>query len=155
MSNKILETIFGGSCLSSGSFRLPSTYGYVVLTGVGSCFLTVWQAVQVGKMRKKNKIFYPIMYSADDALFNCYQRAHQNTLENYPQFLATLAWGGLEMPVLSSLAGVIWIFGRIAYSRGYYSGDPKKRMQGSFGYIGSLVLLGASIKLAFRLIRSR
>jgi len=30
-------------------------------------------------MRKKTGIKYPTMYSEKDNLFNCYQRAHQNT----------------------------------------------------------------------------
>ena len=54
-------------------------------------------------------------------------RAHQNTLEHHPTFVAMLALGGLEMPVFSAIAGCVWIAGRVIYSRGYYTGDPKKR----------------------------
>jgi glutathione S-transferase len=150
------DTLFGGSCLGSGpglvTFHLPAYYGYVVLTAVGSFFVLTWQGFQVGKMRKQYKITYPTMYSADNVLFNCYQRAHQNTLENYPQFLAMLLWGGLEMPVFTALAGVIWLAGRVAYSKGYYTGDPQKRMKGGFGYIGLFMMLGATIKFAVKLL---
>jgi len=54
-------------------------------------------------------------------------RAHQNTLENYPTFLLLLFLGGLEMPLFSAVAGVIYLAGRVSYAKGYYTGDPKKR----------------------------
>ena len=47
-------------------------------------------------MRKKLKIPYPKTSSdGKEPLFDCYMRAHQNTLENVPQFLALLILGGL------------------------------------------------------------
>lgn len=102
----------------------------------------------MGKARKEFGIKYPIMYSNDNDKFNCVQRfaiyekvnqlaanaklhyicrAHQNTLENLPQFLTLLTLGGLEMPVFSAVGGWIWIAGRIAYAKGYYTGKPEKR----------------------------
>lgn len=77
-------------------------------------------------MRRKAGINYPIMYSSDTTgdghLFNCYQRVHQNTLEGYPLFLMLLFTGGLQHPIQSSVAGVVWIIGRVIYSLGYYTG---------------------------------
>jgi len=126
--SSIVETILGGSCLSDQGvlIRIPSAYGYVVLTGVGSIFMVTWKSIQVGRARKEFNVPYPQMYSTDNEKFNCIQRAHQNTLENYPQFLMLLGIGGLEMPVFSAIGGAIWIAGRIAYAKGYYTGDPKK-----------------------------
>jgi len=153
----IVDTLFGGSCLGPAgpgmaTFHIPSGFGYVAFTGVASIFMLMWQGIQVGKMRKQLKINYPTMYSPTNDLFNCYQRAHQNTLENYSQFLMLLFLGGLEMPVLASISGVVWIVSRISYARGYYTGDPKNRMKGSYGYIGQLILLGAALKFGYHLL---
>lgn len=43
-------------------------------------------------------------------------------LENYPQFLMLLFLGGLQYPVVTALAGIVWIAGKVSYSLGYYSG---------------------------------
>ena len=52
--------------------------------------------------------------------------------------------------VFSTLGGMIWIAGRIAYAKGYYTGDPRKRARGTFG-IGGMVMLGlATARFALR-----
>jgi len=152
-----MDFIFGGSALNKGSKNLmtigiPREFGYVVLVAVASALTLIWMAIQVGKARKKFKVMYPTMYSADNDHFNCYQRAHQNTLEGYPTFLFLLFLGGLEMPVFSALAGLVFILGRISYATGYYTGDPKNRMRGGYGMIGILALLIATVKFAIHLL---
>ncbi|XP_068207021.1 glutathione S-transferase 3, mitochondrial-like [Palaemon carinicauda] len=132
--------------------EIPAGYGYCVLVGVGSMFMLVWKSMKVGGARKQHKIFYPTMYSPTNDLFNCYQRAHQNTLENYPQFLTLLFLGGLYNPVATALGGAVWCAGRIAYALGYYTGDPKKRMRGAFGYIGLLTMLYTTIRFGTGLL---
>lgn len=78
---------------------------------------------------------YPALYASDSnpqgKAFNCkfyisyslsnsiwflgVQRGHQNTLENYPQFLLMLGLGSIQYPLISSVGGVIWLAGRLAY----------------------------------------
>ncbi|OXA52183.1 microsomal glutathione S-transferase 3 [Folsomia candida] len=155
-----MDFIFGGSALNKGAnlvtVGIPREFGYVVLVAAASAIMIIWMGIQVGKARKKFKITYPTMYAPSDTKegdhFNCYQRAHQNTLEGYPTFLFLLFLGGLEMPVFSALAGVVFILGRISYARGYYTGDPKNRLRGMYAMIGVLALLIATLKFGIRLI---
>ncbi|XP_045114682.1 microsomal glutathione S-transferase 3-like isoform X2 [Portunus trituberculatus] len=127
-------------------------YGYCVLVAVGSSFMLIWKAMKVGHLRKKLQIKYPTMYSNDNQLFNCYQRAHQNTLENYPTFLMLLLLGGLQHPVVCAVGGTVWCLGRIAFATGYYTGDPSKRTRGTFAYLGLIAMLYSTGRLATRLL---
>ena len=129
---------------------LPADYGYVILTGVGAIFMVMWKGVRVGQARKKYGVEYPEMYSKDSMVFNCIQRAHQNTLENLPQFFFLLTMGGFSHPLLSSCGGWVWIAGRVVYALGYSTGEPKKRVRGAFGYLGLLALLGCSVHTAIQ-----
>ena len=149
------------------AMSLPADYGYVISAGVGAIFMVMWKGVKVGmvsvqflevldvivfilKARKKYGVEYPEMYSKDSNTFNCIQRAHQNTLENLPQFFFLLTMGGLSHPQLAGAAGWVWVAGRIVYALGYSTGDPKKRVRGAFGYLGLFTLLGCTIKTAIQ-----
>ncbi|CAI2174378.1 12192_t:CDS:2 [Funneliformis geosporum] len=140
--------------------ELTKDFGYVVLTGVASVILTTYLGFKVGGARRNAGVPYPHAYASKEEcekdekkmIFNCYQRAHQNTLEVYPAFLFTLLAGGINHPVLSSIGGGIWLFGRLIYAWGYYSGNPKQRLRGAFGYIGVLLLLGTSISSGVSLL---
>ena len=134
---------------------LDPNYGYVVFVALDSIFVNMWMAMNVVRARKEFNVKYPIMYSNEnggDNKFNCIQRAHQNTLEGYPAFLALLLLGGLQYPRISAGAGAIYLLGRVAYAKGYSSGEAEKRKYGAVGYIGSLILLGNSVSLGAHLL---
>eukprot|EP00850_Spirogloea_muscicola_P018541 SM000171S03230 [mRNA] locus=s171:103368:104883:+ [translate_table: standard] len=130
---------------------LPPEFGYVALTAVASTALIGWQTIEVAKQRRKAGVPYPKMFEdKDDSVFNCYQRAHQNTMESYPAFIAMLLLSGLAYPVTAAVFGTVWIIGRLVYSMGYYSGDPQKRHQGAWHGFGLMGLIGTACVFAFR-----
>ncbi|KAI8093167.1 uncharacterized protein BX664DRAFT_357637 [Halteromyces radiatus] len=135
---------------------VPSEYGYVLAVATASALQLFWFAHGVNTARKAAGVPYPYLYAEkseaekDQAkhLFNCAQRVHQNSLESFPVFSTLLLIGGISHPEVSAGAGAIYLVGRAAYSSGYKTGEPKKRVRGVFGYIGLLTLLyttGATI----------
>ncbi|KAJ3216640.1 Microsomal glutathione S-transferase 3, partial [Dinochytrium kinnereticum] len=139
---------------------IPSEYGYVIGVGAASVFFMTYLGFKVGAARRKAGVPYPYMYadkkeadeSKDKYVFNCVQRAHQNTLENYPGFLLVLLSGGIEHPKMAAASGALFLIGRYVYAAGYSTGEPKKRLSGSFAFIGLLSLLGLSFKAATNLV---
>jgi glutathione S-transferase len=85
-------------------------------------------------------------------VFNCTQRAHQNTLEVLPVFNTLLFIGGIKYPEISAAGGAVFLLGRVMYASGYSTGDPAKRMRGVFGYLGLLTCLGTSAATIYHLV---
>merc|ERR1711976_665487 len=77
------------------TITLAPEHGYVLLAASGSFVVNFWQSMKIGGKRRELKIEYPAQWSDQHPIFNCYQRAHQNTLENVPFFLAMLMGGGI------------------------------------------------------------
>merc|ERR1712083_440090 len=130
------------------AINVSPEYGYVVLAGASMIFVNFWKIMRIGKMRKQLGIKYPQMYSDQHPLFNCYQRAHQNTLEFVPYFYPVLLTAGLRHPIGAAACGFIFSIGRVIYALGYSSGDPEKRIPGAliseFGGLFPLIFMSIS-----------
>ncbi|KAF6259335.1 microsomal glutathione S-transferase 3-like protein [Scenedesmus sp. NREL 46B-D3] len=138
-------------------------FGYVLGTACASYFVHhMYMSFKVVKARKQFGVEYPALY-ADNSncsdekscqTFNCVQRAHQNSLENQPIFLALLTLSGLQYPVTAATFGGLYLAGRIGYVQGYSTGDPQKRVNylTALGYVGIFGLVGTSIKFAADLL---
>ncbi|CAK0748832.1 hypothetical protein CVIRNUC_001863 [Coccomyxa viridis] len=136
---------------------LRAEHGYVCIV----LFLAIlvhhlYMAFGVTSARKKYGVKYPLLYaSGDDAsskTFNCVQRAHQQSLENFPQFLAVFLVAGIAYPISAAIAGLVYLAGRVVYFAGYSSGEPDKRVRGAFMYFGLLFLYGAVMTMGVKLL---
>ncbi|OBS77967.1 hypothetical protein A6R68_19646 [Neotoma lepida] len=119
-------------------------YGFVLLTGAASFVMVLHLAINVGKARKKYKVEYPTMYSTDPEnghIFNCIQRAHQNTLEVYPPFLFFLAVGGVYHPHTDGPRLKLVNLPRT---------DPNKRYRGGVASLALFALMGTTVCSAFQ-----
>lgn len=130
---------------------LGSDFHYVLLTVVYTLVMNIFLMVKVGMARKKHGVEYPNLYSEKDKLFNCVQRAHQNTLEQLPVFFTLLILVGIELPKFAASCGFIFVTSRFSYAYGYYTGDPKKRLNGEYGILGYFGLFFGLIYVALQL----
>ncbi|KAL9235195.1 hypothetical protein vseg_009980 [Gypsophila vaccaria] len=133
-------------------------YGYVVLVLVLYCIFNLWMGFQVGKARKKYKVYYPALYASesenkDAKLFNCVQRGHQNSLEYMAMYFVLSILGGMRHPCVCAGLGFVYLVTRYFYFTGYSSGDPQKRLSvGKYGFAALLGLLICTISFGVQLI---
>ena len=128
------------------SIEINPDFGYVVLAASGAFVLNMWQSFRIGGARKRFGVKYPDMYSDKHPQFNCYQRAHQNTLESVPFYLSLLLAAGIRYPCYAAGFGAAWLVGRVAYTIGYSTGNPEARIPGAIlSILGLLPLFGLSV----------
>ncbi|KAI3427202.1 hypothetical protein D9Q98_007138 [Chlorella vulgaris] len=126
---------------------MPADYGWVMASVAYTAAVSQWQSIQVMKARKECGVPYPLMYATGEGeaanKFNCTQRGHQNMLETLPLQLAMQLLVGVLYPRGAAIQGAVWATCRIAYMRGYMTGDPKKRNPGAaicfFSFVGLLL----------------
>ncbi|KIP06175.1 hypothetical protein PHLGIDRAFT_36079 [Phlebiopsis gigantea 11061_1 CR5-6] len=146
------------------SIVLPAEYGYTAAAVVSTFWVTLFQSLRVGRARKAAKIDYPQLYaekaeaaaSKEAHVFNCAQRAHQNTLEWLPQVIASTLIVGVKYPRFAAAVCATWSVARVLYTIGYTSGNPKKRnLLGANIFSGLTTVgfvLGASTYTVYQLI---
>jgi len=144
----------------SSTIIVPKGVGYTSAAILSTAIVLLWQTSVVGKTRKRAEIKYPQAYaekaeaaaSKEAFIFNCAQRAHQNTLETIPIVLIMTLITAVKYPVPAAAACGLWSFSRIIYTLGYTTGEPKKRSRGNVGYIGLIGLLGGATYTVFDLL---
>ncbi|KAF9527742.1 hypothetical protein CPB83DRAFT_855550 [Crepidotus variabilis] len=138
------------------TYTVPDGLPWVGGALVSSAWLLLFQSLVVSKHRGRAGIKYPQAYADKEeqekspaALkFNCAQRAHMNTLEIIPSVWATTLITATKYPHVAASVLGFWVVGRIFYTRGYVTGDPKKRVSIIYR-LSSLGILGLLLSSTF------
>ncbi|KAH9964219.1 hypothetical protein BC827DRAFT_57497 [Russula dissimulans] len=113
---------------------VPVGFAWIAASVLSVAAVLQWQTTVVGGARKRARIPYPQAYadkteqeaSKEAMVFNCAQRAHQNTLENVPVIVLTTLIGGLHYPIPAAAGCALWSLARIIYTVRYTTGEPRK-----------------------------
>jgi len=129
-------------------------HSLVAIVTILSLLTYFWMGLNVGRARGKSGIDAPAM--TGDPVLERTIRAHSNTLEWLPIFLASLWLFALYWNDLAAAGlGLVWIVGRLMYATGYVA-DAKKRSTGFlvqflatavllFGALGRIVYVMATV----------
>ena len=147
----VLPALFAPSPLLGG--LVSKLYGAVIgVNVVGSSCMMLWLSFIPGTARKRfmekakkagdkdaeDRFGLPKLYaegfSEEAKEFNCHQRAHQQALETYANFVICSVIGGIRQPLLTLLAGCLYIIARVKWAKGYTTGDPINRYKASGGW---------------------
>eukprot|EP00922_Rhytidocystis_sp_ex-Travisia-forbesii_P071829 GHVS01107184.1.p1 GENE.GHVS01107184.1~~GHVS01107184.1.p1 ORF type:complete len:185 (-),score=13.00 GHVS01107184.1:544-1053(-) len=162
------------------SVGISAGYAWCVLDIILSGVLMLFLTINVVRARKRFGVSYPDLYAikgvthrttneddagidsrplllsdADCDHYNCYQRAHQNTLELFPQVALWILLGGLAHPIWAASGGFIWIVSRVFHAIGYYTGKPINRIWGIFGYIGLFITIGCTVSCCVKMFQQQ
>lgn len=111
---------------------IPPMFGLVIIETVIYSLVMFWMGIQTLIARRKYGVKFPAAYeNKEDSVFNRYQRAHQNAVENVTAFYVSLLIAALDKPIGAAIAGAIYIVGRVVYNLGYYK-TPSMRQLGEF-----------------------
>ena len=108
---------------------------FVILAG----FLQTHMACNTNGARKKFEVPWPHTFAPhghpDKVAFDCVQRAHLNFVENYTQVLALTYFAVQDTPYWGFVSAVMFLFGRLVFANGYYTGNAVNKDRGAFGYM--------------------
>jgi len=128
---------------------LKSSIGWIGFVMIFNGIMLQHLGHKVMEARKLYSVDYPTMYATKEnknsAIFNCYQRAHQNTLEIQPTFLVFTYFAAQRFPLITAISSSLVIISRFLYASGYYTGNPASRSRGHFGYLGHIIIFGLTI----------
>ncbi|KAH9044362.1 hypothetical protein EDB85DRAFT_449458 [Lactarius pseudohatsudake] len=147
--------------MSSVTVNLSTSYAWVVASIFSIVPVVQWQMTLVVQAREKAGIPYPQLYaekaeqiaSMDAMIFNCIQRAHQNTLENVPPMVLSTLVSAIRYPKLAAIGCGIWSLARVFYTMGYSTGEPSERSRGFTSLYVQLLMSILAGKVVFDLIR--
>ncbi|KAH9065643.1 hypothetical protein EDB87DRAFT_1679371 [Lactarius vividus] len=147
--------------MSSVAIDLPASFHWVVASIFSIVPVVQWQMTLVVQAREKAGIQYPRLYaekaeqeaSLDAMIFNCVQRAHQNTLENVPPMVLSTLISAIHYPKLAAIGCAYWSFSRVLYTMGYSTGEPSERSRGFGSLYVQLLMSILAGKVVFDLIR--
>jgi uncharacterized membrane protein YecN with MAPEG domain len=125
---------------------------YVTLVVILALLEYMIFAMLTGRARVVHKVPAPATTGND--IFERYYRVQQNTVEQLVIFLPSVyMFGAYVHELAAAIIGLVFIFGRALYLRGYVA-DPAKRAPGFMITIFSntVLLLGALIGLGIRLL---
>ncbi|KAH9965104.1 hypothetical protein BGW80DRAFT_1179039 [Lactifluus volemus] len=112
-----------------------SSFSWVAASLLSVSGLLYWQAINVARARRRPRYLTPVVTYADKAeqeasttalVFNCKQRAHQNTLEYIPVLLTVTLVSSLHYPIPAAVGCGLWTVARVFYTLGYGTGTPSK-----------------------------
>ncbi len=124
---------------------MQQPHSLTTLVTVAALLMYLWMGLRVTTARRRSGIHAPAM-TGDPALERTI-RAHLNTLEWLPPFLAglwlfSIYWNDR----LAAILGVVWIVGRVLYALSYPAGETKRLPGFLIQTVVTLVLLiGAAI----------
>ncbi|KAJ6472847.1 hypothetical protein C8R47DRAFT_1221590 [Mycena vitilis] len=112
---------------------VPSGISYVAAALTSTIFLLTAQTITVTGHRTRAGIRYPKLYAdAQDMetspsafVFNCAQRAHQNTIESIGMIYMMTALVATKYPIVAASALGMWVLSRVAYTIGYVGWGPE------------------------------
>jgi uncharacterized membrane protein YecN with MAPEG domain len=124
---------------------------WTALVTILAVLVYFWMGLRVGQARGKSGIAAPAM--TGDPVLERTIRAHYNTLEWLPIFLAALwlfaiYWNELVAAGL----GVVWILGRVIYAQGYIAEASRRSTGFLIQMVATAILLfGAAGKIIYGL----